>query len=283
MEQSFPRTPPPFPRPAMTPEACALVAAVRAVATQPDLLDDAGLPSCTDLGFCSGLTEVTPDARQIALETQRYFPEDPTPWEAPRSFEEQTVAVIASGPSLTSDQVAACIAAGVRTIAVKHALDLCQGADVLYGCEGQSYRFWLNIGASAHWFRGMKVSGQSLAAIASGVRWLPGKANPALSADPSWLSWGPRGSFNSGFQALNLAVLMGAARVLLLGFDMQLGPSGAAHFYPERGQVPSNYPRMIAAFDGVSASLPAGVEVLNCTPGSALTQFKQVDLAEAVA
>ena len=54
----------------------------------------------------------------------------------------------------------------------------------------------------------------------------PGGHGTGLSLDPDKLVTG----HNSGFQALNLAVLAGARRILLLGYDGKAGQDGRTHW-----------------------------------------------------
>lgn len=82
---------------------------------------------------------------------------------------------------------------------------------------------------------------------------------------------------NSGYQALHLAVAAGAARVVLVGFDMQGGHwfDGPADAYA------ADYGTMALHFKSLRRTLKArGVEVFNCSPGSALTCFPFEDLGQ---
>lgn len=101
-----------------------------------------------------------------------------------------------------------------------------------------------------------------------------------LSFDPETLHTGG----NSGYQAINLAVLLGAARILLLGYDMKTGPNGEKHWHPDHaGRNPgeSQFSGWRAAFPTMLPDLArAGVAVINCTPGSALTCFPQARIEE---
>jgi hypothetical protein len=82
---------------------------------------------------------------------------------------------------------------------------------------------------------------------------------------------------NSGFQAINLAFLFGARRMLLIGFDMKLGPNGEKHWHPDhpapmvQGQTFGEWMHKGATLAKDLAA--AGCEVINCTPGSAMSCF----------
>jgi hypothetical protein len=106
-----------------------------------------------------------------------------------------------------------------------------------------------------------------------------------LSTDPTALRTGR----NSGYQAVNLAVLLGAARIILLGYDMGIGADGRKHWHPDHPNdtdraeiVASRYASFRRMFDTIADPLAAlGVEVLNCSRHTALTCFQRRGL-EAV-
>ena len=88
---------------------------------------------------------------------------------------------------------------------------------------------------------------------------------------------------NSGFQAINLAILFGARRIILAGFDMH-NRSGR-HFFGDhpKGLLNNNrYENFVPAFEYAAKHLPEGIEIVNATPGSAITCFPMVDLADAL-
>lgn len=90
---------------------------------------------------------------------------------------------------------------------------------------------------------------------------------------------------NSGFQALNLAVQWGAARILLVGYDMTLahgihwhGRHGAGLHNPTDRSVA----RWRRAFDAAADTLAAlGVQVVNTSPISALRRYPKQSFQEA--
>lgn len=93
---------------------------------------------------------------------------------------------------------------------------------------------------------------------------------------------GMSSSVNSGVLALACAKQAGATRIILLGFDMHgthfFGPytNGLRNTPPhQRAQHMKQYREW--------ARLNKGVEVLNATPGSALTVFPMVDLDACLA
>ena len=89
---------------------------------------------------------------------------------------------------------------------------------------------------------------------------------------------------NSGFQAVNLAYLMGAERIILLGFDM-MPTDGKKHWFgdhPDKMNVASSYPTFITAFNKVKPE-QYGIEIWNCSRRTALKCFPCYDLDECLA
>lgn len=89
---------------------------------------------------------------------------------------------------------------------------------------------------------------------------------------------------NSGYQAVNLAYLAGAARIVLVGYDAKPGPKGERHWFgdhPDRSSAP--YAHMVKAFRELAGRLAAaGIEVINATPASAIECFRKEPLETAL-
>ena len=135
-----------------------------------------------------------------------------TNWNITRNWEGETVAVLASGPSLT--QAAADDLAQHRCIAVNYSFLRASGADMLVALDADA-GFW----ARAAEFKGTRVCGVAVDEI------------DALYAGPRYerIVMGPNNTIeirNSGLAAIRIAAQMGAARIILVGFD----PDVNAHF-----------------------------------------------------
>ena len=88
---------------------------------------------------------------------------------------------------------------------------------------------------------------------------------------------------NSGAQAINLAYLLGATRIILLGYDM--GATGNSHWFGSHPKAlrNGNYTNYVADFNRLADDLKReGVEVINCTRQTALTQFKRAEIGNVV-
>ncbi len=196
----------------------------------------------------------------------------------PRLWPGETVVCIGGGPSLTQADIDACIDIDLRGIAVNDAYRMAPWADVLYAADAK----WWGWHNGAPKFYGLKYSidGRDRVAYCD-VMTLRNTGWTGLELDPTGL----RAGHNSGYQAINLAVHLGAKRILLLGYDMTLGTAGESHWFGEHPDgLISPYPQMREAFDTIVEPLAAlGVEVLNCSRRTALTAFPCVALEDALA
>lgn len=216
----------------------------------------------------------------------------------------QTAVVIGGGASLTLEQVMHVQQAherrAVKCIVVNDGYLVAGWADVHYAADAHWHRWhcagiekpMLGLSAaqvSSMWasFAGQKCTIQSSGGTVEdvGVHMMRNRDFPdhgeGLSLDPRYLVTGR----NSGFQSLNLAVLAGAKRIILVGFDGKPGIDGHDHFHGghPRQTPEAVYPLYRSAMVAASAALRnVGVEVLNCTPGSAIDCFPRVDLEDSL-
>jgi len=163
------------------------------------------------------------------------------------------------------------------TIVVNDAYRRIPNAHVLYACdkkwwdarEGTDFKGekWSSHGLHKHY-----QDDKSEAAEAYGLNLVDGHPG-AVFMRANGICYGAGG--NSGFQAVNLAILFGADPIYLIGFDMRNGTK--AHFFGDHpatlGQ--GDYNQFVPGF--VRASKGLDVTILNCTPNSALTCFGYYD------
>jgi hypothetical protein len=203
------------------------------------------------------------------------------PKACPRLWPESTIVCLASGPSLTVEDVAiveqAHAAGQVRVIAVNTTYRRALWADVLYACDAAWWRWW----RGAPDFAGLKFALQSECAKWPGVVVLNNTGAIGLERNPCGL----RNGRNSGYQAINLAVHLGARRIILVGYDMQDAEGGVQHWHephPNRSAPP--YAKCLQFFGTLVEPLEAlGVEVVNATRETALVIFPQERLTDALA
>lgn len=106
---------------------------------------------------------------------------------------------------------------------------------------------------------------------------------PGLSLDPELVHTGS----NSGYQAINLAVLLGAARILLLGYDMRI-TGERTHWHGDHpvgmtNPLQGTLAGWVPAFAGAAADLERlGVVCINCSRETALTCFPRARVEDVL-
>jgi hypothetical protein len=196
----------------------------------------------------------------------------------PKTFPGSTIVCVGGGPSLTVADVDACYGVHVHVLAINDAWRLAPWADVLYACD---QKWWT-------WHQGVpQFAGPKYAIAASDpITWpdvqvLENTGVLGLELAPTGLRTG----YNSGYQAINLAVHLGATRILLLGYDLGPAPDGRTHWFGEHpDRQPSPYPVMREAFASLVEPLAAlGVTVVNCSRRTALGCFRCAPLEDELA
>ena len=93
---------------------------------------------------------------------------------------------------------------------------------------------------------------------------------------------GLRTGHNSGYQAINLAVLLGVKRIILLGYDMQDKGPEVSHWFGnhswKEGRSPP-YQMFLRSYPSLAKETKKlGIEVINCSMNSKLECFKKEEL-----
>jgi len=196
-------------------------------------------------------------------------------WSIPRQWEGATVAVMASGPSLTADQAAAV--KHLPRIVTNATYRIAPDADVIY-CSDSA--FWLHPEyADVFDCPGLRVSCEQIRGVhpnvPPGVLVLRHGGSHGFIDEPTQIRTGA----NSGYAAIQIAALAGAKRIVLLGLDMQGGHWHGAHPNGLNNPRASSFKRWIRYFNGLAPHLTQrGIEVFNCSPASALTCFPKASL-----
>lgn len=188
-----------------------------------------------------------------------------------------TVVCCASGPSLLREDVDYAHAKGATIIAVNDAYVYAPFAAALMASDAA---WWIHKKPE---FAGLRFSLDANANRVEGVILLRRTGESGIESDPTGL----RSGRNSGAAAINLAVHFGAARILLLGYDMST-PRGekhshffGSHKFPLRGGSP--YPLFRQMIGEMAKELKAlNVEVINCSRHTELSCFPRQALAEAL-
>lgn len=195
-------------------------------------------------------------------------------WSVPPIWRGDTVAILASGPSMSQPVADRVRAAGLPAIVVNSTFRLAPWADMLYAADAG----WWAHNPDALGFAGLKVSVSPV----NGVCRLRNTGVLGFDPDPTAVRTGG----NSGYQAVHIAAQAGAARILLLGFDMTAARGShwhGDHPAPLRNTEREHYSLWTTHFGLLALELDArGIEVLNCTPGSALTCFSFANIKDVL-
>lgn len=177
------------------------------------------------------------------------------------------VVCIASGPSLTEADCESVRISGRPVIVTNTTFRRCPWADVLFAFD---YRWWREYRAEVASFKGARVCCSQIKQ--EGVQVL---------IQQDWYQH----FHNSGASAIALAVVSGARRILLLGYDCQK-TYGHTHWHGDHpkslGNAKSigNWPKHFKNVAKYAAD--RGVEVLNCSRETALTSFPRAELEQVL-
>ena len=182
----------------------------------------------------------------------------------------ETFVCIGGGPSLTPADVDRC-RGRARVIAINDAYRLAPWADVLYACDAKWWRWQMrDRSETLASFAGLRYSIDPDAGRYPGVQILRNAGPDGLALQPDRLKHGR----NSGYQAINLAVHLGARQIVLLGYDMQRAEDGRTHWFGSHPQGHTPFGDFLPRFSALVEPLRAvGVSVVNCSRRTALTAF----------
>jgi hypothetical protein len=195
-----------------------------------------------------------------------------------RGWEGETVVCIASGPSLSKEQVE--VSKQFKTIVINDNYLIAPWAEILYFAD-HKWWVWHKEGLIKAWpwvsFTKTKVTiRHNPMATDKDIFVLENEGAEGLPKNPTGLKTGS----NSGYQALNIAVLSGAKTILLLGYDMKYqGQRSHAHNgHPQKMHETAykGYAKRFATLEKPIKQL--GVRVVNCTPGSGIECFERGEI-----
>lgn len=201
---------------------------------------------------------------------------------APKLWPDSTIVCIGGGSSLTREDVEYC-RGKAKVIAIKEAFLLAPWADVLYAADWKWWKFYHREVEAGRWsaFEGLKYGIEQLETPPidwPGIDVLRNTGSTGLELDPAGLKIGN----NSGHQSVNLAVHLGAKRIVLIGFDCWTGPNGQQNWFGDHPlHSKSPYPLFLQQWATIVEPLKAiGVEVINCSRWTMLRAFPQKALEE---
>lgn len=157
-------------------------------------------------------------------------------------------------------------------------------ADVMYGCDDRWWHHYEGVPefAGEKWSSHGDAQQNDKREVAKkyGVNLVRGRMAEGFSYDPEMLHYGD----NSGFQTLNLAILMGADYIVMVGYNLSR-PNGKQHFF---GDHPpglfnqDNFEQWAKHFDKAAETLPEHIKIINSTWPSAINSFEWMPLEQAI-
>ena len=198
-------------------------------------------------------------------------------WAVPRMWDGETVVIVASGESLTLRDIRhiamAKLQGRCRVVAVNDSIYPCWFADLHYACDPKWWRWHAQTALKSP---AVRVTVAVNLPAEWDVMCLKETGKTGFDPDPKYLRTGGNGAY----QAIHLATHAGAKKILLLGVDMQGEHWFGGHpdnVRPDYGSV------MLPWFATLIEPLrERGVEVINCSPNSALECFPKAKLEEVL-
>lgn len=196
-------------------------------------------------------------------------------WRVAREWNGETCFIVASGPSVASQDLTAL--KGARVIAINSSWALVPFADLLFFGDD---RWWHLYGDTVAGFAG-RIATVATTAVSPRLLYLRRSRPPGLATSPDTVMI--RRTSVSG--AVNLAVHLGVSCICLVGVDNCLDPAGHTHHHkPHPWDLRHDWQKEqradLASLVGPLESL--GIEMLNASPQSALPWWPKISL-EAMA
>lgn len=186
----------------------------------------------------------------------------PQVWTVPNDWAGQDAICIGGGPSLTGFDFS--VLRDRNTIGCNDAFRL--GSDIVQYCVFGDSQWWQREKYNLQEFTGHLVTNSPSLLHYN----IPGLLKCHRSRDGlhrgSTLGW----NYSTGALAINLAVSLGATRIFLLGYDLNITPAGAHHWhkYNTKGTKEVVFKRFLAGFHTLKRSMPLEVQTFNVTNGT---------------
>lgn len=192
-----------------------------------------------------------------------------------RRFAGSTIVCLGSGPSLTSEDVTFCRSRAI-TLAINDTYTVAPWASVLFASD----LLWWARNSAARRIVGLKYALASAHERVPGVEVLDRTGQEGLELEPTGL----RSGGHSGYAAINLAVHLGARRIVLLGYDMQSTLGGKHHYF---GAHPDGSHPRYDHWRGLYATLldpltALGISLVNASRATSITAVPRIGLREAL-
>lgn len=179
-----------------------------------------------------------------------------------------TFVLLATGPSFRQSDAMRLRSLG-PTMAVNNAVYYAPWSAYLYACDAP----WWDVHApKIRWYKG--------------ERWCHQPNNHGAKVIRKTGAF-KRFAGNSGNQAIQLAVHLGARKIILLGYDHMRSKTGEVHVHGDHphplGNPPENLDHWVRQMNYTASDLiRLGVEVINCSRETALTCFPRKRIEEVL-
>ncbi len=221
----------------------------------------------------------------------------------PKKFEGETAVVVATGPSINKEQISAIGSAWqdnhrVRIITVNNAYQIAPFTDIQIACNDNWWQYYLAHDPLLKQLEADCWTRYKYIAESSGIDYIDSIVKNGLSRDPSVIHINK----GSGPMAINFATLYGFKKIILIGHDMKFAKdyngrqkkvgSTPRHYFGEYPKSMQHFPQsqnsvdkngviigLIDAYQNmVNDLINMNVDVVNCTPDSALNCFRKSSL-----
>jgi len=202
-------------------------------------------------------------------------------WNVPKIWNKETTCyVIGGGPSIKDTDLS--VLKHQHVIAVNNAYQLTPWADFMFFMD----REWIHYHAEQlRKFHGVIVTilveYHKYSKGLRGIKQLKRGPRDGFSIDNRKVNHGG----NSGFCAINLANLLGAGRIILVGFDMRV-VNGQHNYHSGHTReiaddiYENEYVKPFSTL--IKPAEEKGIEILNATPNSALKCFEFIEIGDTL-
>lgn len=211
-------------------------------------------------------------------------------------FKGETGIIVATGPSLKKDQLEVINTSRsrnqCRVFTINNSFEKVAQTDVQLSCDGPWWRYYWPRWKELRELPAMMFTWYPELAEQFGIEYIQAIVKNGLSTDPGVVHI----NHGSGPMMINLALHFGISRLLLIGHDMKFASdynaakrdpgSSPRHYFGEYPDVLQHWPSvkvkqgvldgLITAYNGIQNDIynrGIPLEIINCTPGSALTSF----------
>ncbi len=206
-------------------------------------------------------------------------------------YDGETAVLVATGPSVNNQitEIHKAKKHGARLITVNNAYEIAPFTDAHISCNLDWWRYYWPKSVTLREMECPKFTWYKDVADDYGIQYVKAIVKDGLSTDPRILHI----NHGSGPMAINLALHLGIKKLLLVGHDMKFSRnyngqakkvgSSKRHFFGEYPKQLQHWPSMkigrngelnglIEAYNKM-AKQSLDMEIINCTPNSALTCF----------